>query len=58
MKTVIVGGGVGTVISEEAQLMPKSMIEIGGKPILWRIMKIFTNGDGVADVDSRSVYRT
>ncbi len=39
MKTVILAGGFGTRISEESHLRPKPMIEIGGKPILWHIMK-------------------
>lgn len=39
MKTVILAGGYGTRISEESQLKPKPMVEIGGKPILWHIMK-------------------
>lgn len=39
MKTVILAGGFGTRISEESQFKPKPMIEIGGKPILWHIMK-------------------
>ena len=39
MKAVILAGGVGSRISEESQLRPKPMIEIGGKPILWHIMK-------------------
>ena len=39
MKAVILAGGLGTRISEESQLRPKPMIEIGGKPILWHIMK-------------------
>jgi glucose-1-phosphate cytidylyltransferase len=43
MKTVILAGGLGTRISEETQLKPKPMIEIGGKPILWHIMKIFSH---------------
>jgi glucose-1-phosphate cytidylyltransferase len=42
MKTVILAGGMGTRISEESHLRPKPMIEIGGKPILWHIMKIFS----------------
>jgi glucose-1-phosphate cytidylyltransferase len=42
MKTVILAGGFGTRISEESHLIPKPMIEIGGKPILWHIMKIFS----------------
>ncbi|AGI47122.1 glucose-1-phosphate cytidylyltransferase [Thermoplasmatales archaeon BRNA1] len=41
MKTVILAGGLGTRISEESYLRPKPMIEIGGYPILWHIMKIF-----------------
>ena len=41
MKTVILAGGFGTRISEESVLKPKPMIEIGGKPILWHIMKIY-----------------
>ena len=39
MKTVILAGGFGTRISEESRFIPKPMIEIGGKPILWHIMK-------------------
>ena len=42
MKTVILAGGLGTRISEETGLKPKPMIEIGGKPILWHIMKIYS----------------
>lgn len=42
MKAVILAGGLGTRISEETHLRPKPMIEIGGKPILWHIMKIYT----------------
>ena len=41
MKTVILAGGLGTRISEESVLKPKPMIEIGGRPILWHIMKIY-----------------
>ena len=41
MKTVILCGGYGTRLSEETQLRPKPMVEIGGKPILWHIMKIY-----------------
>ncbi len=41
MKTVIFAGGFGTRIAEESQLKPKPMVEIGGKPILWHIMKIY-----------------
>lgn len=42
MKTVILAGGFGTRISEESYLRPKPMIEIGGKPILWHIMKWYS----------------
>lgn len=42
MKAVILAGGMGTRISEETLLKPKPMIEIGGKPILWHIMKLYT----------------
>ena len=42
MKAVILAGGLGTRISEETYLKPKPMIEIGGKPILWHIMKIYS----------------
>ena len=43
MKVVILAGGFGTRISEESHLKPKPMIEIGGKPILWHIMKEYSN---------------
>ena len=42
MKVVILAGGFGTRISEESHLKPKPMIEIGGRPILWHIMKIYS----------------
>ncbi len=42
MKTVILAGGLGSRISEETMMKPKPMIEIGGKPILWHIMKIYS----------------
>tara|TARA_B100000989_G_scaffold299054_1_gene292588 strand:+ start:6714 stop:7487 length:774 start_codon:yes stop_codon:yes gene_type:complete len=42
VKVVILAGGLGTRISEETNLKPKPMIEIGGKPILWHIMKIYS----------------
>jgi len=42
MKVVILAGGMGTRISEETGIKPKPMIEIGGKPILWHIMKIYS----------------
>ncbi len=43
MKAVILAGGLGTRISEETQMKPKPMVEIGGKPILWHIMKIYSS---------------
>ncbi len=43
MKTVILAGGFGTRLSEETQTIPKPMIEIGGKPLLWHIMKVFSS---------------
>lgn len=48
MKAVILAGGLGTRISEETHVKPKPMIEIGGKPILWHIMKIYS-AHGVND---------
>ena len=42
MKAVILAGGLGTRLSEETDLKPKPMIEIGGKPILWHVMKIYS----------------
>ena len=42
MKVVILAGGLGTRISEETDTIPKPMIQIGGKPILWHIMKIYS----------------
>ncbi len=42
MKVVILAGGLGTRLSEETDLRPKPMVEIGGKPILWHIMKIYS----------------
>ena len=48
MKVVILAGGLGTRISEETTTRPKPMIEIGGRPILWHIMKIYAHF-GVAD---------
>lgn len=45
MKVVILAGGLGTRLSEETSLKPKPMIEIGGMPILWHIMKIYSSFD-------------
>ena len=42
MKAVILAGGLGTRFAEETDVKPKPMIEIGGKPILWHIMKIYS----------------
>ena len=42
MKAIILAGGLGTRISEETSIKPKPMVEIGGKPILWHIMKIYS----------------
>ena len=42
MKVAILAGGFGTRLSEETKLIPKPMVEIGGKPILWHIMKIYS----------------
>ncbi|KZR73240.1 glucose-1-phosphate cytidylyltransferase [Prochlorococcus marinus] len=42
MKAVILAGGLGTRISEETHLKPKPMIEVGGRPILWHILKIYS----------------
>ena len=43
IKTVILAGGLGTRLSEETYLKPKPMVEIGGMPILWHIMKIYSH---------------
>lgn len=48
MQLIILAGGLGTRISEESALKPKPMIEIGGKPILWHIMKIYAH-HGITD---------
>ena len=42
MKAVILAGGLGTRISEETHLKPKPMVEIGGRPVIWHILKIFS----------------
>ena len=42
MKAVILAGGLGTRLSEETHLKPKPMVEIGGKPIIWHILKIYS----------------
>lgn len=43
MKAVILAGGLGTRIAEETTVRPKPMVEIGGKPVLWHIMKIYSH---------------
>ena len=43
MKVVILAGGFGTRLSEETNIKPKPMVEIGGKPILWHIMKTYSS---------------
>ena len=43
MKAVLLAGGLGTRISEESHLKPKPMIEVGGRPILWHIMKLYSH---------------
>ena len=48
MKAVILAGGLGTRLSEETVIRPKPMVEIGDKPILWHIMKIYY-AHGISD---------
>jgi glucose-1-phosphate cytidylyltransferase len=48
MKAVILAGGLGTRLSEETALKPKPMVEIGGRPILWHILKIYS-AQGIND---------
>jgi glucose-1-phosphate cytidylyltransferase len=56
MKTVILAGGLGTRLSEETSLKPKPMIEIGGRPILWHILKIYSS-HGINDFIICAGYR-
>ncbi len=56
MKCVILAGGLGTRISEETSLRPKPMVEIGGKPILWHVMKIYS-AHGINDFIICAGYR-
>lgn len=56
MKAVILAGGLGTRITEESHLRPKPMIEIGGRPMLWHIMKIYAH-HGIADFVVCAGYR-
>ena len=48
MKAVILAGGFGSRLSEETQVKPKPLVEIGGRPILWHIMKIYA-AHGISD---------
>jgi len=48
MKAVILAGGIGSRLSEETVLRPKPMVEIGGQPILWHIMKTYAHA-GIND---------
>ena len=43
MKAVILAGGLGTRLAEETSIRPKPMVEVGGRPILWHIMKIYSS---------------
>ena len=43
MKTVLLAGGLGTRLREETEFRPKPMVEVGGKPLLWHIMKLFAH---------------
>lgn len=56
MKVLLLAGGLGTRISEESHLRPKPMIEIGGKPILWHIMKIYAH-HGLTDFVVMAGYK-
>lgn len=56
MKAVILAGGLGTRLSEETHLKPKPMVEIGGRPILWHIMKIYSH-HGINDFIICAGYR-
>jgi len=56
MKVVLLAGGLGTRIAEESHLRPKPMIEIGGRPIIWHIMKIFA-AQGATDFIICAGYR-
>jgi glucose-1-phosphate cytidylyltransferase len=56
MKCVILAGGLGTRISEETSLRPKPMVEIGGMPILWHVMKIYS-AHGIRDFVVCAGYR-
>jgi glucose-1-phosphate cytidylyltransferase len=57
MKAVILAGGVGTRLSEETGVRPKPMVEIGGKPIVWHIMKIYA-AHGITDFVIAAGYKS
>ena len=57
MKTIILAGGLGTRISEETKFKPKPLVEIGGKPIIWHIMKIYSHY-GINDFVICSGYKS
>ena len=42
MKVLLLAGGMGTRLSEETDIRPKPMVEVGGRPILWHIMKLYS----------------
>ena len=56
MKVIILAGGLGTRLREETEFKPKAMVEIGGKPILWHIMKNFAHF-GITDFIVASGYK-
>ena len=51
MKAVILAGGLGTRIAEESDTKPKPMVEVGGKPLLWHIMKMYSK----AGINERAI---
>src|SRR5688572_29992984 len=57
MKVVILAGGYGTRISEESAVRPKPMVEIGGMPVLWHIMKIYA-AHGLTDFVLTAGYKS
>ena len=56
MKTVILAGGLGTRLAEETEIRPKPMVEVGGMPILWHILKIY-HGHGIDEFCIALGYR-
>ena len=58
MKAVILAGGLGTRLAEETETKPKPMVEIGGRPILWHIMKIYelAPGNGTRGVVGKAPF--